>query len=116
MKRLPIEFIPLGRDCLGDFQKQLCVDFGFKNVQPRFKGLETSHLLVDYFAVVQIPSRLIREIPLSAIEAEALIDHPPLVRSADFLAAKDHLPRVGVACPQVEDEHSNEILEVACTQ
>ena len=74
------------------------------------------HLLVDYFAVVQIPSRFIREIPFSAIEAEALIDHPPSVRSADFLAAKDHLPRVGVARPQVEDEHSNKIAYVAHTR
>ena len=74
------------------------------------------NLLVNDFAVVQIPSRLVGEIPLSAVEAEALIDHPRLVGSADFLAAKDDLSGVGVARPQVEDEHSHEISQIAHTQ
>jgi len=59
---------------------------------------------------VQTPSWRIREIPFPGVEAEALIDHPNLVRSADLLATKDDLPTIGVARPCVEDEHANKII------
>jgi hypothetical protein len=110
MKRGPIVFIPLGRDRLSDVQQHLRSDFGFKGVQPRFEGLDSSHLFIDCWPEVQTPSRRVGEIPFSSVEAEALVNHPCLIVSGLFGTTKGHLPAVGVTRPLVEHQHANKFV------
>ena len=116
MQRVRVESIPLWWYCLGNVPQDLKSNLGFKFGQPRLEGFNSSHLFVNYFPRVKIPSGRIWKIPFSRVEAEALIDHPHLVRGHAIVATKDDLPTVGVTRPAIKDEHAKKIAQIAGSQ
>src|ERR1700761_1487760 len=79
---------------------------------PFLKRLGPAHPLVDPMPRVQASQRRIRKIPLTGIEAEAVIDHLRRVGFLAALAVENRLPPVGVAGPFVEHEYATKIIQI----
>ena len=56
--------------------------------------------------------RRVRKIPLSGVEAKALVDHHRLIARTARLGKKNRLAPVGVAGPLVKHQHAGEIRQV----
>src|ERR1700674_12322 len=111
-KRFQIEFIPLGRDSLGNVQQHLHSDFGFKFGQPWLEGFDSSHLFVDCWPKVETPSRRVGEIPFAGVETEALVNHYGAMEKVFSLSKKHRLATICVAGPLVKHQHAAKVRDV----
>ena len=83
---------------------------GFYSGEKRFEGFDPGGTVVHQSPGVQAADGAVREIPLTAVEAEALVDEQPGIgRAGPVQRAKENdLAAVAVARPLVEDKSAQE--------
>ena len=112
---------PIGRDAL----PRLIDDFfGEVNdlVEPGAEIVEGADGLVDLAAVIEALDGGFGEVPVGAVESEAVVDHagheagtgcgPTAFGAVDQGTVEDALTAVGIGDPFVEDQNGAEIVEV----